>query len=220
MKKLFCIILLSLAIAGCSKGNNTEHQATENKIAKNNQTNNIKQVIKNDIYVPSPQVTDDRNLVKKGETITDTKGELTLIKYKKVNREIRVGPVEMMIKDVKVMQYIPDYSMIDFFHSYTHDEEFNFIKVALEFKNTSRDTIKFNPIAFLKLNTGEHKTWEEDIYLENLLGEIEPNSVKKGKLGFIIKNTKEMNWVELLTSDVVNKNGEIIEKAKNIKINF
>ena len=214
MKKLFCHFLLLLVLAGCSAGNNTESQGTQNITAKPSLE------IKNDVYVPSPQVTDDRNLVTIGETLSDTKGELTLKEYKKVNMEIQVGPANMIIKDIKVMHFVPDFSMIDFFHEYTHDEEFDFVKVEVEVKNTSNDVIKFNPIAFLKMNNGEQKTWEDDIYLEELPGEIEPNGVKKGNLGYILKDTNEIKWVELLTSDVVNKNEESIAKAKNIKIDL
>ncbi|WHY77855.1 DUF4352 domain-containing protein [Neobacillus sp. WH10] len=214
MKKYFYHFLLLSVLAGCSAGNNTEPQGAQNITAKPTLE------IKNDVYVPSPQVTDDRNLVNIGETLSDTKGELTLKEYKKVNMEIQVGPANMIIKDIKVMHFVPDFSMIDFFHDYTHDEEFDFVKVEVEVKNTSNEVIKFNPIAFIKMNNGEQKTWEDDIYLEELPGEIGPNGVKKGNLGYILKDTNDIKWVELLTSDVVNKNEESIAEAKNIIIDF
>ncbi|KAB2328491.1 DUF4352 domain-containing protein [Cytobacillus depressus] len=213
MKKLFSLFLL-IALAGCSASNTTVSQDVE-KITEKSALE-----VNKDVYVPSPHITDDLNFVNVGETISDSKGELTLKEYKKVNMDIQVGPANLTIKDIKVMHFVPDFGMIDFFHDYTHDEEFDFVKVGVEVKNTSTDEIKFNPIAYLKMNSGEHKTWEDDIYLEELLGKMEPNEVKKGNLGFILEDTDEITWVELLTSDVVNKKDESIEKAKNIKLDF
>ncbi|WP_141433915.1 membrane lipoprotein lipid attachment site-containing protein [Bacillus sp. 03113] len=222
MKKLLFVIVLSVILAGCSTGN-TENQEKDNKDQNTEQKEQVKKTdknIKEDVYVPNPQVTDDLNLVKVGETVTDAKGELTLKAYKNVNQTVQVGPVELLIKDVKVMHFVPAYSMIDFFHSYTHDEEFDFVKVSVEAKNTSSDTIKFTPVAALNMNSAEHKTWEDDIYLEELGGEIEDNDVKKGNMGFILEDTKEIKSVELLTSDAVDKDQKIIEKAKSIKVDF
>jgi len=205
-------------LAGCSAGNNTEHSSEESKPQMNESTVKAETKVKEDVYVPNPQVTDDLNLVKVGETISDSKGKLTLKSYKQVNQTIKVGPVEMMIKDVKVLHFIPSYNMIDFFHAYTHEEEFDFIKIGVEIKNTSNEQVKYTPIAALKVNNEEHKTWEDDIYLEELAGVVEPGDVKKGNMGFILDHTKEVEWIELLTSDVVDENQKIVEQGKNTKI--
>ena len=214
MRILVYLFLLLLILAGCSASNTNNSRGVENIKEKPVLEKN------KDVYVPSPHITDDLNLLKIGDTVSDSKGELTLKEYKQVNMEIRVGPADMTIKDIKVMHFVPDYGMIDIFHDYTNNEEFDFIKIGIEVKNTSNDQIKFNPIAFLKMNSGEHKIWEDDIYLEELPGKIKSNEVKKGNLGFILEDTVEIKWVELLTSDVVNKKDESIEKAKNIKIDF
>jgi hypothetical protein len=207
-----------LALSGCSTINSTK--AVENKADNTELTKNTELNTKKDVYVPNPQVTDDINLVKVGEAVRDAKGELTLKAYKNVNETIKVGRIEMIIKDVKVVHFVPDYSMIDFFHAYTHDEEFDFVKVAVEVKNPSDEVIKFSPIAALKMNNGEHKTWEDDIYLEELTGEIQANDTKKGNMGFILEDTNDIQWVELLTSDSVDNNHDIIEQGKQIKIDF
>ncbi len=219
MKKIFSIFILFLTLTGCTTGNNTD-QVEQKKEEQSEPTKKANQNINKDVYVPNPQVTDDINLVKVGETISDAKGELTLKAYKKVNETVKVGPIDMVIKDVKVVHFVPDYSMIDFFHAYTHDEEFDFVKVAVEVKNTSNDVIKFTTIAALKMNSGEHKTWEDDIYLEELSGVTQAKDVKKGNMGFILEKTEDIKQVELLTSDAVNKDHKIIEKGKHIKIQF
>ncbi|PLR84392.1 DUF4352 domain-containing protein [Bacillus canaveralius] len=220
MKKLFFVLILLFSLTGCAPEDNTENQAAENKTDKSEQTEKTAPKTNEDIYVPNPQVTDDINLVTVGETITDAKGELTLKAYDQVNETVKIGPVEMVIKDIKVLHFVPDYSMIDFFHAYTHEEEFDFVKVAVEVKNTSNHAVKFNPIAALEMNSGEHKTYEDDIYLEELTGEIESNGVKKGNMGFILQETDDIQSVELLTSDAVDKSDKIIEKGKNIKLDL
>lgn len=220
MKRWFVINLLLLTLVGCTNVNNPKEQSAKKLDKGENQTENTSPIINKDVYVPNPQVTDDINLVNVGDTIADAKGELHLKAYKKVNETIKVGSVEMVIKDLKVMHFVPDYSMIDFFHAYTHDEEFDFIKVGLEIKNTSKNVTKFTPIAALKLNNGEHKTWDDDIYLEELTGAIEGNDVKKGNVGFILENTDNLNSVELLTSDAVDKKHNINEQGKQIKMDL
>jgi hypothetical protein len=170
--------------------------------------------------VPNPQITDDINLVTVGETVTDDKGELTLKSYKRINKTVNIGGVEMVLKEVKLMHFVPDYSMIDFFHSYTHEEEFDFLKVGIEVKNTSDEDMKFTPVAFVKTSNGELKTWEDDIFLEELNGEIQSNNVKKGNMGFILENTNDIKSIEILTSDVLNNVDESIEKAKTIKVDI
>lgn len=209
LKRWFVIILL-LTLVGCTNGTSSVEQSTEN----------VAPIIKKDVYVPNPQITDDKELVTVGETVIDRKGELHLKSYQQVNKEINVGPVKMLIKDIKVMHFVPDYSMIDFFHGYTHDEEFDFVKLGIELKNTSNEVIKFTPIAALKMNNGEHKTWEDDIYLEELTGSLVGTDVKIGNMGFILENTEDLKTLSLLTSDAVDKNHEVSEKGKHLTINF
>ncbi|SFB13996.1 MULTISPECIES: DUF4352 domain-containing protein [unclassified Bacillus (in: firmicutes)] len=217
MRILISIILLLFALTGCSFSEGSEEKASAKKSEQKEATSGS---VKKDVYVPNPQVSDDINLVKVGETVSDDKGEITLKEYKQVNKKIKVGSVEMLVKDVKVIHFVPDYSMIDFFHGYTHDEEFDFIKVAVETKNTSKEPVKFTPVAYLKMNSGEHKTWEDDIYLESLTGELGANSTKRGNMGFILDQTEDYQSVELLTSDAVNKQGKSITTAEKIVVEF
>jgi len=217
MKKMyFNSLIIFLLLAACSSPNESEKTQKPDE-----KTNEVKKAEpQKDVYVPNPQVTDDVSLVKVGETVTDAKGELTLKAIKQMNQTLKVGPGEVLIKDVKVMHFRPAYSMIDFFHAYTHAEEFDFIKVGIEVKNTSDQNIKINPVAYLKTNSGEHKTWEDDIYLENLATELPGKSTKKGSVGFILEKTKEYKSVEILTSDVLDSKGKHIAKAKKTEVKF
>lgn len=196
----YCLVLL-LSLTGCSEG---VHSEKTNK----------------DVYVSNPLITDDINLKKVRETITDAKGELTLKVYNKVNETIKIGPIEMIIKEVKVMHFVPDHRMIDYFYGYTHEEEFDFVKVRVEVKNTSKEEVEFTPVDALLMNSGETKTWEDDIYLEELIGKIEGNGIKKGNMGFILESTNDIEWMELLTSDAVDKIDGVIEQAQYTKIDF
>ena len=219
MKRYLFLLILLFVLTGCSSENITEDKATGDQVKTIDQTEK-KRHIQEDAYVPNPQITDDINLVTVGETVSDDKGELTLKSYKLLNKTVNIGGVEMVIKDAKLLHFVPDYSMIDFFHAYTHEEEFDFIKVGIEVKNSSDRDLKFTPVAFAKTNQGELKSWEEDIFLEELTGEIQKNDVKKGNMGFILENTNDLKSIEILTSDVLDVMGENVEKAKTITLDI
>lgn len=253
MKRILSMLFLILLLVGCSApGNdqtNTENDAqTENTEIKNNdETNQQKDMEQTqslmDEYQPNPQVTDDRTLQKVGQTYTDGKGEATLEAIKNVNKTYKVGPIELTVKEIKWIHLRPDYSMIDYFHVLTHDEEFDFVKVFVEIKNTSNEKVNFAPIALLKTNTGETFDWEKDIYLEELNGEIEGNSTKYGNLGFIVNasdshahkdehseeevhkddisnEAKGIDWIEITTSDAFDKEKKKISDSQKINIAF
>lgn len=79
MKKYLQIMLAVSMVTGCSFA-----EAESNKESKTAETVVDKPTNNNtDVYVPNPQVTDDRDLKKVGDSITDEKGELTLKSVKK-----------------------------------------------------------------------------------------------------------------------------------------
>lgn len=176
-------------------------------------------LVKKDVYVPNPQLPDDRNLKQIGQHVSDARGELTLKEYKQVNETVKVGPIEVKIKDIKVLNVIPDYSMIDFFHGYTHDHEFDIVKVNVEVKNSSDKNATLSPVAFLETDSGEQLTWEDDVYLENVNGKIEAKNSKQGNLGFIL-HKDDVKGISLLTSDAVDEEGEILSKGKKVEFTF
>jgi hypothetical protein len=203
-------------LAGC-----TTEQANANKDIKTAAT--VKAEHKPavaEVYVPNPQVTDDSQLNKAGDSFTDRKGELTLKEVKDVNKTLTIGGIHYTIKNVKLMHYVPDYSMIDFYHPYTHDEEFDFVKVGIEIKNTSNENYHFAPIAMMNVNGTIHKTWEDDFYLEELNGEIAPSQEKKGNIGFIVEELDGMSEIEILSGDLVGLNKEKIADPVTMKIPF
>ncbi|MGE8079892.1 hypothetical protein [Peribacillus loiseleuriae] len=171
-------------------------------------------------YASNPQVTDDRTLLEVGQSVSDEKGEATLKAINPVNETYEAGPIRLNVKDMKLIHLRPDYSLIDYFHVLTHDEEFDFVKVFVEIENTSNEKINFAPIALIKTSTGEKLDWGKDIYLEELNGEMEGNSTKKGNLGFIIDSSKDLEWIELTTSDVFDKGENKINDSQIIKIKF
>ncbi|MGN7176097.1 hypothetical protein BK139_11895 [Paenibacillus sp. FSL R5-0490] len=211
MKKLITMItLLSIVLFGCS---NSPEQPAEVKaeVPAENET------VKN--YAPNPQVPDDRQLWKEGKTHIDEKGEITLKKAKTVDGNYKIGPIEMKITDAKVMHLKPDYSLVDYFHTLTHDEEFDFVKVFVQIKNTSDQKVNFAPAAILETSEGEQITWEKDIYLDGLNEEMEPNETKAGNVGFIIEKS-DLKSIEITTSDVFGGDKNKIEDAEKIKIEF
>lgn len=246
---LFFILLLVGCSANAVPGNDGDKanigDKTQSESTTNENNDKPKQQENQEIfdqYQPNPQVTDDRSLQKLGQTYEDEKGEATLKAYKDVNQTYTVGPIELIVKEMKLIHLRPDYSMIDYFHVLTHDEEFDFVKVFVEIKNTSSENVNFAPIAIIKTNTGETLDWEKDIYLEELNGEIKGNRTKFGNLGFIINATdihkdghsdgknshvkehqseeKNIQWIEITTSDVFDKKQKKISESQKIKIEF
>ncbi|MGG1369158.1 hypothetical protein ABE322_25745 [Priestia megaterium] len=245
MKEALSILFIIMLLVGCSS--NSDPKSNEKSIENETQIENsvvkkddemeqrTKQQQTTDIsdeYQPNSQVTDDRSLLKVGQSYTDDKGEATLKVIKKINKTYKVGSIELTVREAKLIHLRPDYSMIDYFHVLTHDEEFDFVKVSVEIKNKSSEKVSFAPIALLKTNTGETFDWQKDIYLEELNGEIEGNATKFGNLGFIVnatgnhahkeehKEARDIKWIEITTSDVFDKNEKKISEAQKIKIEF
>ena len=198
---------------------NTQPAYEEETTAKEKTEEIARPLEKKDVYVPNPQLPDDINLNQIGQNVSDAKGELTLKAYKKVSETLNVGPIEVNIKEMKVMHATPDYSMIDFFHGYTHDEDFDIVKVNVEIKNNSDKKIKFSPVAFLETDRGEHLTWEDEIYLEELTGEIEGNGSKSGNIGFIL-NDGNIKGISVMSSDAVDDEGKVLAKGKSAEFAF
>lgn len=170
-------------------------------------------------YVPNPQVTDDRTLLSVGDAVRDEKGYAKLISYKKMDQRIETGTIEMVVKEAKIIEYHPDYSLIDFFHSYTDEERFAYLKVFVEIENKSEEVLNFAPVAIIEADTGEKKTWEDDIYLEELNGIIHPGEKKAGNIGVIVKNP-DIKSTQITTSKVFNKSEAEVSKEQTITIQF
>jgi len=60
--------------------------------------------------------------------------------------------------------------------------------------------------------------WENDIYLEDLNGKIDGNETKKENIGYILECSKDLEWIEITTSNVLDKDEEKIIKSQKIKI--
>lgn len=79
------------------------NQLTKKKRQLKKNRGNCTTTGKKDVYVPNPQLPDDINLNQIGQNVSDAKGELTLKAYKKVNETLNVGPIEVKVKEMKVM---------------------------------------------------------------------------------------------------------------------
>jgi len=206
MKNFVLILIIGILLAGCSS------HATNGEEAKKIDTSYAEN------YASNPQVTDDRTLLKAGDTVTDEKGEATVKELAFPDETYEMGSVKLHIKDVKRIHLKPDYSLIDYFHMLTHEEEFDFVKLFVEIENTSNEQLNYAPIAMIETSTGETIDWEKDIYLEDLNGVIEGNETKSGNLGFILDSTEDLEWIEITTSDVYDKDQNKIKGAEKIKI--
>jgi hypothetical protein len=210
MKKLaLTFLLLGTVLYGCSNTSSPASSGDKEVKAASGYDSD---------YAPNPQVPDDRTLLKKDDSFLDEKGEVTLVNSKFPGEVHELGPIKMTVHDTKLIHLVPDYSLIDYFHVLTHEEEFDFIKFFVEIENASDSAVNFAPIALVETNTGEMFNWEKDIYLEELNGKIASGEMKKGNLGFILENSEGLEWVEITTSDVFDEYEKKINESKKIRI--
>lgn len=223
MNKLLIMLLMMILITGCSAESSdfspSSSDVSKKSIATKEEKREQNPPKKNAVYVSNPQVTDDTSLTNIGDSFSDEKGEAVLKAFKKSGEKLTIGPVEMTIRNAKVITYTPDYSLIDFFHGYTHDETFDFVKVFVTIKNNSDHIVRFAPVALLETDSGEKKTWEDDIYLEELNGKLNPGEVKQGNLGFIIEKA-DFDSIALTTSKVFTEKDDEVAKEYTAKIDF
>ena len=166
-----------------------------------------------------PKVSDDKSILEVGQSSRDQRGEITLKAIQNESQNYKLDAIEFTIREAKILHFKPYYSLINFYHTYRHEEEFDFVKLFVEIKNTSNKPLKFAPVALLNTSSGETKTWEDDIYLEELNGEMEANGIKKGNLGFIVKKAN-FDSIEITTSDVFNNLDQKLTTAEKIKVEF
>ncbi|TWT06321.1 hypothetical protein FQV26_00460 [Planococcus sp. CPCC 101016] len=209
-KTVYLFALSALLLSGCT-------EQTDSTVIASGATeqNDIPEYYED--YVLSPQVTDDRTLQEAGQSKQDAKGEATVKAVNMDSETYEVGPVELKVAESKTLQLRPDYSLIDFFHSYTHDQEFEIVKMFVEITNTSEEPVYFAPVALLDTDAGEMKLWEDDIYLEELNGELAAGETKQGNIGFIVENS-DFDLVKITTSDVFDDQDIKIAEAGKFNI--
>ncbi|WP_298831451.1 hypothetical protein [uncultured Planococcus sp.] len=211
-KTVYLIGLSALLLGGCS-----EQADSTMAVSAAGQQNEIPGYYED--YVLSPQVTDDRMLQEAGQHKRDAKGEATVEAVNMDSETAEVGPVELTLAESKILQLKPDYSLIDFFHSYTHDQEFKVLKMFVEVTNTSDEPVYFAPVALMETAKGETKLWEDDIYLEELNGELAAGETKRGNIGFIVEDGS-FDSASITTSDVFDSQDNKIAEALEFSTQF
>ena len=71
----------------------------------------------------------------------------------------------------------------------------------------------------MEMDNSEKKTWEDDIYLEELNGKIRPGEKKAGNIGVIVENP-DINSIKITTSKVFNQSESEIFKEQIVNIHF
>ena len=207
MKQLLAALMLGTILSGC--GNAPD--VIQEKSSPKQETQTPVSIEKTAAYVPNPQLPDDRQLTSVNQSVSDDKGELTLKQIVRPDVTRTIGPIQMKIEEIKVFHARPSYGMIDFFHGFTHDESFDLVKTRVTITNTGEEPVTFNPVAHFKLGAKTEKTLEDDVYLESLATTYAPSETRRGNFGFILE--QPLTSVELLTSDVLNENRDVVEKG-------
>lgn len=210
--------MIMLALAGCAKDKPAEEAEAKNGTDTEEQAQTASYL---DGYLENPQLPDDSELLEVNQAVEDSKGRSTLMKMKQVDETYQIGDIEMKIRDAKWIHLRPSYRMIDYFHGLTDNEsEFNYVKVFVEITNTSDKTLQFSPVALVETNDGEKISWEEELYLESLNEPIEPGESRKGNVGFIVDETKDLSELKILTSDVFDEADNKLTDAEEITVEF
>ncbi|MGR9050800.1 hypothetical protein ACQ4XT_19355 [Halobacillus faecis] len=217
MKRLLLLLSLTISIilTGCSnqvagEGNESENQPPLFEIPEQTK------------YKNNPQAPDDQDLKEAGDQIEDMDGQLTLKAMKEMEKYSEVGPVQMAVKDVKVLNYSPSPDLVDYFHAYTHNEtNFNYIKFTVAIKNTGDQKVNLAPVEVLKTNTAEKLGFNDDFYLEKLKGEYEPGETRVGQMGFVLEQDwEELETVTIETSDVLDEEGNALAEGEKIEVEW
>jgi Domain of unknown function (DUF4352) len=216
------LILSASLVTGCAseadkkKDTHSNHQQNEsNKSESENQP-------EKQTYTDSSQASDDTNLTEINKEVEDQDGAITLKKYAKVNKQLQSDSIALTIDEVKVLHYAPSVDLIDFFHGYTKQDEFPYVRVNVKIANKGKDSVHFNPIAQIKTDQGETVTWKEDFYLEELNGEIKPGEEKMGSLGFILNKTniENLKTITITSSEVVDDQEKSISDPLTFTVDF
>lgn len=138
-------------------------------------------------YRPNPHVPDDRQLRKHGQVMSDSRGELEVLKATGEQKQLNAGPAEVTVRDAKILRYEPDSSLAAHYRKFTHEPEFTLVKLFVEVRNTGEEPVRFDPVGEIVADTGETLLWEEEIYQEGLGGEIAPGELKAGNIGFVLR---------------------------------
>ncbi|WP_028784370.1 hypothetical protein [Thalassobacillus devorans] len=216
MKYLMMAVLSMSLLAGCSTdgtGNESHAEAKDSTVPF--------EIPEKTKYTNNPQASDDSELKKAGDHMEDENGQLTLEAIKKVQAVEEIGPMQLVIENIKVLNYSPSPDLIDYFHAFSDNEaNFNYIKFTVAAKNTSDQPVNFAPVELLETSTGEKKDFDDDFYLENLYGVYQPGDIKVGNMGFVLNETNvdELKSITIKTSDVMNEEQDSIHAGKEIKI--
>ncbi|WP_200416375.1 hypothetical protein [Virgibacillus salexigens] len=227
LKWLYAVLAFILILSGCAK--QEENAEAENKQNQTESTDmeeeerTIQEVNDDRDYVDNPQAPDTRSLNEIGDQFEDEDGNVTLEAITDYQKMHSIGPIQMSIRDVKVVNFSPAMHLVDYFHGFTHNEEnFNYIKMYVTIENTSDQMVNFAPVSILETEAGEKKDFEDDFYLQNLYGDLSAGQKKTGELAFILEetNTEQIGTISLITSDVFDKENQSIEQGKEITIEF
>ncbi|MYL70312.1 hypothetical protein GLW00_05600 [Halobacillus litoralis] len=212
---LFLSLTISIILTGCSnqvagEGNESENQAPLFEIPEQTK------------YKNNPQAPDDQELKEVGDQAEDMDGQIALKAIKEMEKYVEVGAVQMVVKDVKVLNYSPSPDLVDYFHAFTHNEtNFNYIKFTVAIKNTGDQKVNVAPVEVLKTNTGEKLGFNDDFYLEKLKGEYEPGETRVGQMGFVLEQDwEELETVIIETSDVLDEEGNTVAEGEKIEVEW
>ncbi|AQQ55433.1 DUF4352 domain-containing protein [Planococcus lenghuensis] len=174
-------------------------------------------------YVNNPQAPDTRSLNEIGQVFTDEDGTVTLKAITDYQKAHTIGPIQLTVFNIKVVNYSPSHDLIDYFHGFTHSEDnFNYLKLHVTIENTSDQVVDFAPVSILETNEGEKKDFDDDFYLQNLYGQLQPHEVKTGELAFVLdqEDIEHLKSIKIHPSDVFDEQKNVLNPGEIIEIDF
>ncbi|RHW33359.1 hypothetical protein D1B31_20810 [Neobacillus notoginsengisoli] len=212
MKNLFFILVLLGVLSGFYAGEPLEQEEIESYQTDGSSFHaEASEIPWNTTNEREPLYPSDGQLNEPGDTVADGKGMLTLMAASPVYDSFLLGGVDFIVKDVKLLKFIPTRS-----NGLNLESELEFIKVDVEIVNANPFSVQFNPVETIRVN-GTEMPAENEFLLENMGGLMKAGETKTGSLGYLIEETGTLE-VDIQSSNVSAKGNELISKAARFKV--
>lgn len=210
MKKvLFVFVVAFLVMAGCSSEDSAAPKE-ESKPEKVKQEEVEKEQSEKD---EKKEETDNEDgiLTKVGQTTVDDRigATVELLAIKEINETIDLSPIELTIKDIKVLRMtgIKNKEFLNQLKHFTDKTEIEYIQIQYEIENTKDTNVRLNlPIEAVVLNTGEQiESVDKDLtgdpnFAKTLYGKAKNES----RVGLLIddSNPEDISEIKIVTGRI------------------
>lgn len=190
------ILIAGLSACGASESNNvtTEKEKTEQSAPKEKE---VKEKKSKDDFVDGPLTEIGQKALGSDKSIVE------LMNITTVNEKISVNPIEVTIKDIKLLQMSNiDEEQMEYFQLFTEksiSDPLNYIQITYEVENLKDENVGWNGFTHLVLNNGEQIKVNSNNILEDLDSEFYGKVKKESYIGVPYEgDTESINSIKLI----------------------